>query len=165
MAGRTRRPRHLKGLRVLDLSCVLAGPFCDHGADVIKVEGPAGDETRSWGPPFHPDGTSAYFHGLNRNKHNLSLDLSTPAGREVVARLLSEADVVIKCPGPGQPVGPDADGLSGTRFRPLLAVSWNTRPEAGTRDGLDTVCLLPQMCGWRTSSVALDALVDETLAG
>ncbi|MGW0576352.1 CaiB/BaiF CoA transferase family protein [Streptomyces sp. NPDC002920] len=94
-------PGILKGLRVLDLSRVLAGPYCaqmlsDHGADVIKVEGPAGDETRSWGPPFHPDGTSAYFHGLNRNKRNLSLDLSTSAGREVVARLIAEADVVVE---------------------------------------------------------------------
>ncbi|MER5181551.1 CoA transferase [Streptomyces sp. NPDC002896] len=91
----------LKGLRVLDLSRVLAGPYCaqmlsDHGAAVIKVEGPGGDETRSWGPPFHTDGTSAYYHGLNRNKRNVSLDLSTPAGREVLARLIAEADVVVE---------------------------------------------------------------------
>jgi crotonobetainyl-CoA:carnitine CoA-transferase CaiB-like acyl-CoA transferase len=69
----------LSGLRVLDLSRVLAGPYCgqllaDHGAAVIKVEGPAGDETRSWGPPFHPDGTSAYFYGLNRSKRKRRAD-------------------------------------------------------------------------------------------
>ncbi|WP_211238518.1 CaiB/BaiF CoA transferase family protein [Actinomadura rifamycini] len=91
----------LHGLRVLDLSRVLAGPYCaqmlsDHGASVIKVEGPAGDETRGWGPPFHPDGTSAYFHGLNRNKRNIGLDLSTGAGRAVLARLIAEADVVVE---------------------------------------------------------------------
>jgi crotonobetainyl-CoA:carnitine CoA-transferase CaiB-like acyl-CoA transferase len=91
----------LSGLRVLDLSRVLAGPYCgqllaDHGAAVIKVEGPAGDETRSWGPPFHPDGTSAYFYGLNRSKRNVGLDLSTPSGREVLARLIAEADVVVE---------------------------------------------------------------------
>ncbi|TDC71572.1 CoA transferase [Actinomadura sp. GC306] len=91
----------LHGLRVLDLSRVLAGPYCaqmlsDHGASVIKVEGPAGDETRGWGPPFHPDGTSAYYHGLNRNKRNIELDLSAGAGREVLARLIAEADVVVE---------------------------------------------------------------------
>ncbi|SEG93963.1 Crotonobetainyl-CoA:carnitine CoA-transferase CaiB [Thermomonospora echinospora] len=91
----------LHGLRVLDLSRVLAGPYCaqmlsDHGASVIKVEGPAGDETRGWGPPFHPDGTSAYYHGLNRNKRNLGLDLSTEAGRAVLSRLIAEADVVVE---------------------------------------------------------------------
>ncbi|GAB2831132.1 CaiB/BaiF CoA-transferase family protein [Actinocorallia aurea] len=91
----------LSGLRVLDLSRVLAGPYCaqmlsDHGASVLKVEGPAGDETRTWGPPFHDDGTSAYFYGLNRNKRNIALDLASPAGREVLTRLVGEADVVVE---------------------------------------------------------------------
>ncbi|MDX6744842.1 CoA transferase [Actinocorallia sp. A-T 12471] len=91
----------LSGLRVLDLSRVLAGPYCaqmlsDHGASVLKVEGPAGDETRTWGPPFHDDGTSAYFYGLNRNKRNISLDLADDAGRAVLTRLIGEADVVVE---------------------------------------------------------------------
>src|SRR4029077_7169674 len=75
----------LQGLRVLDMSRVLAGPFCcmmlgDHGADVIKVEPPAGDETRNYGPPF-VDGESTYYMGLNRNKRSIALDLSQPAGQ------------------------------------------------------------------------------------
>ncbi|WP_433347357.1 CaiB/BaiF CoA transferase family protein [Microtetraspora malaysiensis] len=91
----------LRGLRVLDLSRVLAGPYCaqmlaDHGANVIKVEGPAGDETRGWGPPFVTDGTSAYYHGLNRNKRNISLNLAAEPGRAVLTRLIAGADVVVE---------------------------------------------------------------------
>ncbi|SQD95754.1 conserved hypothetical protein [Parafrankia sp. Ea1.12] len=91
----------LDGLRVLDLSRVLAGPLCaqllaDHGAEVIKVEPPAGDDTRAWGPPFVADGTSAYFTGINRNKTNICLDLSTPTGHDVLGRLLGEADVLVE---------------------------------------------------------------------
>jgi crotonobetainyl-CoA:carnitine CoA-transferase CaiB-like acyl-CoA transferase len=96
----------LAGLRVLDLSRVLAGPFCaqllgDHGADVIKVEGPRGDDTRAWGPPFLPDGVSAYYTGLNRSKRNICVDLSRPDGRAVVRDLISTADVVIENFRPG----------------------------------------------------------------
>lgn len=91
----------LGGVRVLDLSRVLAGPFAgqmlaDHGADVIKVEPPGGDETRAWGPPFLDNGDSAYFNGLNRNKRNICLDLKTDSGRGALARLLSRTDVVIE---------------------------------------------------------------------
>jgi len=99
----------LEGLKVVDLSRVLAGPMCsmmlaDHGADVIKVEPPAGDETRTWGPPFvgreagppgYP-GESAYYIFCNRNKRGMALDLSVPKGREVVLRLMADADVVIE---------------------------------------------------------------------
>ena len=74
----------LQGLRVIDLSRVLAGPYCtqilaDHGADVLKIEPPVGDETRGWGPPFDARGTASYFHGLNRNKRGCTMDLSDPA--------------------------------------------------------------------------------------
>src|SRR5881397_1846261 len=67
-------PGAMTGLRVIDLTRVLGGPFCtqilaDHGADVIKVEPPAGDEVRDWGPPFH-DEDAAYFVGINRNKRS-----------------------------------------------------------------------------------------------
>lgn len=90
----------LAGLKVIDLSRVLGGPFAgqilgDHGAEVIKVEPPAGDETRGWGPPFH-DGTAAYFEGLNRNKRAIALDLGRPEGRAVLLRLLEDADVLVE---------------------------------------------------------------------
>lgn len=90
----------LQGLKVVDLSRVLGGPLCaqilgDHGADVIKVEGPDGDETRTWGPPFK-DGQASYFAGINRNKQTICVDLAQPEGRDVVLRLLEEADVLIE---------------------------------------------------------------------
>jgi len=90
----------LDGLKVIDLSRVLGGPYCgqmlaDHGAEVIKIEPPQGDETRTWGPPFDKEGISAYFAGINRNKRTIALDLSKPEGREVLLRLLAEADVLI----------------------------------------------------------------------
>ena len=100
----------LAGLRVIDLTRVLGGPYCtmilgDHGAEVIKVEPPQGDETREWGPPFHDhgDGTrdAAYFLGVNRNKRALSLDIGQPEGREALLRLLDGADVLIENFKPG----------------------------------------------------------------
>jgi crotonobetainyl-CoA:carnitine CoA-transferase CaiB-like acyl-CoA transferase len=90
----------LHGVRVLDLSRVLAGPFCamllaDLGADVIKVEDPgAGDESRTWPP--HKDGESAAFLVINRNKRGITLDLKQPEGVEVLTRLVQRADVLIE---------------------------------------------------------------------
>lgn len=89
----------LAGVRVLDLTRVLGGPYgtqvlADHGADVIKIEPPQGDEVRDWGPPFK-DGTASYFIGINRNKRMLALDLSREEGRGVLLRLLETADVLI----------------------------------------------------------------------
>jgi crotonobetainyl-CoA:carnitine CoA-transferase CaiB-like acyl-CoA transferase len=87
----------LEGLRVLDLTRILAGPFCaqmlgDMGADVIKVEPPgAGDDTRTWGPPF-VEGESAYFLGINRNKRSLTLNLAA----EILAGLIPKCDVLIE---------------------------------------------------------------------
>lgn len=94
-------PGALEGLKVIDLSRVLGGPYCgqmlaDHGADVIKVEPPQGDETRLWGPPFDAEGISAYFAGINRNKRTIALDLSKPDGRTVLMKLLEDADVLIE---------------------------------------------------------------------
>ncbi|MBF6208816.1 CoA transferase [Streptomyces gardneri] len=92
----------LSGLRVLDLSRVLAGPYtaqmlADQGAEVIKVEGPGGDETRGWGPPFVDEGaSSAYYASLNHSKDNIGLDLRTDEGRDILAHLLAGADVVIE---------------------------------------------------------------------
>jgi succinate--hydroxymethylglutarate CoA-transferase len=90
----------LAGLRVIDLTRILAGPLCtmmlgDMGADVIKVEPPGtGDDTRGWGPPFIA-GESAYFLGVNRNKRSLTLDLSRNEGQKILSALLSSADVVV----------------------------------------------------------------------
>jgi len=94
-------PLPLTGLRVLDLSRVLAGPYCtmqlaDLGADVIKIERPGtGDETRRWGPPFI-SGESAYFLCCNRNKRSLTLDLAQPGGRQVLSKLIDWADVLVE---------------------------------------------------------------------
>jgi crotonobetainyl-CoA:carnitine CoA-transferase CaiB-like acyl-CoA transferase len=91
----------LEGLRVLDLTRILAGPLCaqmlgDMGADVIKVEPPGtGDDTRTWGPPF-VNGESAYFLGVNRNKRSLTLNMGVKAGQDVLARLVKKADVLVE---------------------------------------------------------------------
>jgi crotonobetainyl-CoA:carnitine CoA-transferase CaiB-like acyl-CoA transferase len=98
------KPREpLAGVKVLDLSRVLAGPFCaqllaDLGADVVKVERPPrGDDTREWGPPFLPDdGPSAYYVSCNRGKRSLALDLARPESRAVLDDLIRAADVMIE---------------------------------------------------------------------
>ena len=91
----------LTGVRVIDLSRVLAGPYCtqilaDHGADVLKIEPPDGDETRGWGPPFDAQGRASYYLGLNRNKRGCTMDLTQPAAREALWALLEDADVVVE---------------------------------------------------------------------
>lgn len=96
----------LAGIRVVDCSTVLAGPYCtmllgDLGADVVKVEPPEGDATRGWGPPWVGGDaggprTAAYFLAVNRNKRSLRLDLKTAAGQEVLRRLLVRGDVVVE---------------------------------------------------------------------
>lgn len=96
----------LQGIRVLDLSRALAGPYCsmmlgDMGADVLKVEMPkVGDETRAWGPPFI-HGESGYFMSTNRNKRGMTLNLKHPRGQEILARLAAQADVVLQNFSPG----------------------------------------------------------------
>jgi succinate--hydroxymethylglutarate CoA-transferase len=90
----------LAGIRVIDLTRILAGPLCtmmlgDMGADVIKVEPPgAGDDTRRWGPPFVGE-EAAYFLGVNRNKRSLTLNMAAPAGQKILAGLIAKADVLI----------------------------------------------------------------------
>src|SRR4051812_49453109 len=90
----------MTGLRVIDLTRVLGGPYCtqilaDHGADVIKGEPPAGDEVRDWGPPFHGE-DAAYFVGINRNKRSIVVDLASEGGRVVLLRMFERADVLIE---------------------------------------------------------------------
>lgn len=93
-------PPILSGLRVIDMTEALAGPYCtmylgDMGADVIKIERRgAGDQTRGWGPPFI-NGESAYFMSTNRNKRSITLDITTPEGRDILHRLLQDADIFI----------------------------------------------------------------------
>ena len=95
----------LHGIRVLDLSRVLAGPYCtmvlgDLGADVIKVELPEGDETRAWGPPF-AEGESAYYLCVNRNKRSIVVDFKTAEGRDILSRLIKQSDVLVENFRPG----------------------------------------------------------------
>src|ERR1700743_415412 len=103
--GLAKTPGALAGIKVIDLTRVLGGPYCtmilsDHGADVIKIEPPQGDEVRDWGPPFHEDDAS-YFIGVNRNKRAIALDLGKPEGKAVLLRLLEGADVLIENFKPG----------------------------------------------------------------
>jgi crotonobetainyl-CoA:carnitine CoA-transferase CaiB-like acyl-CoA transferase len=94
--------RALEGIRVLDFTRVLAGPYCsmvlaDLGADIIKVERDGtGDDLRQWGPPFMPDGESTYFLSVNRNKRSIVLDLKNAAGRELALKLVRTSDVVLE---------------------------------------------------------------------
>jgi formyl-CoA transferase/CoA:oxalate CoA-transferase len=96
----------LAGVRVVDLTRILAGPYCsqalaDAGADVIKIEEPGkGDDTRGWGPPF-VEGESTYFLAVNRGKRGITLDLKQPRGRDLLWRLLASADVLIENFRPG----------------------------------------------------------------
>src|SRR5687768_6129961 len=97
----------LKGVRVLDLTRVLAGPLCsmmlgDLGADVLKVERPGtGDETRGWGPPFDDRGESGYYLSVNRNKKSVVADLDSPADIAFLTGLAREARVVVDNFRPG----------------------------------------------------------------
>src|ERR1022692_4467205 len=109
MASQPVRPRSsgpLAGVRILDLSRILSGPFAtmilaDLGADVIKLEDPrTGDDTRQWAPPYQGD-ESAYFLAVNRNKRGIAVDLKTTQGREIALRLADRADVVVENFRPG----------------------------------------------------------------
>jgi crotonobetainyl-CoA:carnitine CoA-transferase CaiB-like acyl-CoA transferase len=96
----------LQGYRILDLSRILAGPYCtmilgDQGAEIIKVERPGtGDDTRTWGPPF-VGGESAYYLCCNRNKKSIVIDLKVPEGVELVRKLAYTADVLVENFTPG----------------------------------------------------------------
>ena len=95
-------PRPLAGLRVLELARILAGPWtgqilADLGAEVIKIESPDGDDTRTWGPPFVEEtGSAAYFHGTNRGKKSVVLDLKTPQGQAHARALAARSDIMIE---------------------------------------------------------------------
>ena len=110
----------LRGVKVLDLSRVLAGPWAtqllgDFGADVVKVERPGrGDDTRQWGPPWLGDeqGESAYFLSTNRNKRSITVDLKDPQGAQVLRDLAAKADVIVENFKPGTMQGFGLDDAS-----------------------------------------------------
>ena len=118
----------LAGIRVLDLTRVLAGPYCtmflgDLGAEVVKVEQPGvGDDTRGWGPPF-AGGESAYFLCINRNKKSLTVDLKSPEGISLVRQLAERADVLIENfrPGAMERLGLGDDQLRGANPKLIYA--------------------------------------------
>ncbi|MBU3577895.1 CaiB/BaiF CoA-transferase family protein [Polynucleobacter sp. UK-Kesae-W10] len=122
----------LSHIRVLDLSRVLAGPWCaqnlaDLGADVIKVERPgAGDDTRHWGPPFVKDAQgqetaeSAYFICINRNKRSITVDISKPEGQDIIRQLAAESDIVLENYKVGDLAKYGLDYASLAQFKPDL---------------------------------------------
>ena len=90
----------LENFKIIDLTRVLGGPYAtqilaDHGADVIKVEAHIGDEVREWGPPFS-NGMASYFINVNRNKRSIAIDLLSDKGKEILIKLLEDADVLIE---------------------------------------------------------------------
>ena len=114
-------PLPLSGIRVLDFTHALAGPYCtmllgDLGADVIKVEPPKGDQSRQWGPPFI-NGESSYFLSVNRNKRSVVLDLKRPSALRVAVQLAVASDVVVENfkPGTMARLGLDAERLQGLK--------------------------------------------------
>ena len=145
----------LDGLRVIDLSRVLAGPLCsqmlaDQGADVIKIEPPGGDETRSLGPPVNEAGDAAYFTAVNRGKRAIGLDLSRPAGRDVLFALLADADVLIEnfIPGTMAKWGLDFEADLKPRFPQLIYCAITGFGDDGPLGGLPGYdAVLQAMCG------------------
>jgi crotonobetainyl-CoA:carnitine CoA-transferase CaiB-like acyl-CoA transferase len=118
-----RRPP-LEGILVADFSRVLAGPLAtmvlgDLGAEVIKVEHPDGDDTRAWGPPWAPDGSSTYFHAVNRNKRSVVLDLRDDGDLALARELIARADVLIENfrPGRMERLGLGEEGLRASNPR------------------------------------------------
>ncbi|MCV0441073.1 MAG: CoA transferase [Hydrogenophaga sp.] len=145
----------LQGLKVVDLTRVLAGPLCtqilaDHGADVIKVEPPAGDETRRLGPPFDSAGSAAYFAALNRGKRSISLDLSKPQAQEVLHRLLDDADVLVEnfLPGTMERWGLGYEQALAARYPRLVYCSITGFGRDGPLGGLPGYdAVLQALCG------------------
>ena len=138
----------LAGVRVVDLSRVLAGPYCsmmlaDLGADVVKVEQPGqGDETRTWGPPYD-GGEATYFLAVNRGKRSVALDLKDPVGREAAGVLVRGADVVIANfrPGVAERLGLGADALQAEnpRLVQCAITGFGSAREPADRPGYDFV--------------------------
>src|SRR4051812_15192254 len=143
----------LAGLRILDLTRVLAGPLCtmllgDAGADVIKVERTGtGDDTRSWGPPFDGRGESAYYLSVNRNKRSIALDLTSERDRTIARELIATADVVVDnfLPDTLERLGFDVAELL-PQHEHLIWCTIGGFPEAPARPGYDFV--IQAESGW-----------------
>ncbi|GFT44827.1 succinate--hydroxymethylglutarate CoA-transferase [Nephila pilipes] len=138
----------LAGIRILDMTRILAGPFCtmilgDLGAEVIKVENPnGGDETRNWGPPFI-NNESAYFISINRNKKSIAIDLKMPQGRDLIKELAVKSDVLVEnfVPGKLSSFGLDYDSLK--QIAPHLIycsiTGYGSTGPYATRPGFDVI--------------------------
>lgn len=140
-------PRPLEGIRVIDLSRVLAGPLCgqmlaDMGADVIKIEAPTGDENRQWAPMTEA-GDSCNFMSVNRGKRGITLNLKMQEGRDVLDRLLQQADVLLHSFLPGTARGLGIDEAALRRRHPRLVVStisaFGAQGELADRPGYDAL--------------------------
>jgi formyl-CoA transferase len=145
----------LSGKLVIDLTRVLGGPYCtqilgDHGAEIVKVEPPKGDETRDWGPPFHEE-DSAYFIGVNRNKRSIGLDLTQDSGRDVLLKLLKKADILIENfkPGTMERWGLGYEEVLSKRFPKLIhcrVSGFGSDGPMGGFPGYDAI--IQAMAGW-----------------
>ncbi len=151
----------LNGIKVVDISRVLAGPLCtmmlaDLGANVIKVERPeSGDDTRGWGPPFADDGQSAYFRSVNRNKLSIALALDEPTDADLLRALIAGADVVVDnyLPGALARKGIDTAGLLAAHPRLIWCTISGFGAES-TRPGYDFV--VQAECGWMSITGPVD---------
>jgi formyl-CoA transferase len=140
---RASAPLPLEGIRVLDLTHALAGPYCtmllgDLGADVIKVEPPGGDQSRHWGPPFI-NGESSYFLSVNRNKRSVVLDLKSAGGKAAARALAMASDVVVENFKPGAMARLGLDAVTLQAMKPSLVYAsisgyGQTRPELAGYD-------------------------------
>jgi crotonobetainyl-CoA:carnitine CoA-transferase CaiB-like acyl-CoA transferase len=154
-AGEMMHGGALSGVRVIDLSRVLAGPMCaqilaDHGAEVIKLEPPSGDDTRTLGPPFNSAGDAAYFSALNRGKQCISVDLGRPGGRHILKTLLESADILVEnfLPGTMEKWGVSYDGWMKERFPRLIYCNISGFGSDGPLGGLPGYdAVLQAMCG------------------
>jgi crotonobetainyl-CoA:carnitine CoA-transferase CaiB-like acyl-CoA transferase len=150
----------LEGIRVLDFTHVLSGPYCsmnlgDLGADVIKVEREgAGDILRRWGPPFMPDGESTYFLAVNRNKRSIALDLKSEAGLDLVLQLVRNSDVVLENFRSGVM---DSLGLGYERLREI-----NPRLVYGSINAYGTTGPLAQRPGYDVVAQGMSGLMSVT---
>ncbi|GFW58387.1 succinate--hydroxymethylglutarate CoA-transferase [Trichonephila clavipes] len=138
----------LAGIRILDMTRILAGPFCtmilgDLGAEVIKVENPVGgDETRNWGPPFI-NNESAYFISINRNKKSIAVDLKQPQGRDLIKELAIKSDVLVENFVPGKLSSFGLDYSSLKQIAPHLIycsiTGYGSTGPYATRPGFDVI--------------------------
>jgi crotonobetainyl-CoA:carnitine CoA-transferase CaiB-like acyl-CoA transferase len=154
----------LEGKLIIDLSRVLGGPYCtqilaDHGAEVIKIEPPRGDETRDWGPPYHGE-DAAYFIGVNRNKRAMGLDLTKEEGRQVLLRLLEKADVIVENfkPGTMEKWGLSYEAVLKEKFPTLIHCRVSGFGSDGPLGGLPGYDAIVQgMTGWFSINGEADA--------